>query len=385
MKKIIFLVLILAATLTTYSQVAVNTDNSLPDNSAMLDVKSDTAGVLIPRMTTTQRDAISSPANGLLVYVTTDSTFYYYDNNNWVKILNENNTDEDWVVNGNHMSSAVSGSVGIGTSNPDTVAALDVSDTTKGVLFPRLTTLQLLAIDNPVDGLIAYVTDSCKFFVYRGCSSIWTEVALGQSTIAPVFYCGSSDLVDTRDGTHYETVQIGTQCWMAENLNIGQMILSNNNQTDNNIIEKYCYDNDDTNCIIYGGLYKWREANQYWHFGAQGVCPDGWHLPSIDEYDALINFLGGSGIAGGKMKETGTTHWNTPNTGATNSSGFTGFAGGYSSGSSFLQLLNYGYYNTRNGYYDGPMYKRLNYNNDDVSQNGSSVDNMGLSVRCIKD
>ncbi len=101
-----------------YSQVAINADNSSPDNSAMLDVKSDTAGILIPRMTTAQRDAISSPATGLLVYVTTDSTFYYYDNNTWAKILNENNTDEDWVVSGTNMYSGITGNVGIGTVNP---------------------------------------------------------------------------------------------------------------------------------------------------------------------------------------------------------------------------------------------------------------------------
>ncbi len=77
------LFMVLMTTVPAFSQVAVNTDGSAADASAMLDVRSDTAGILIPRMTAIQRDAINNPANGLLVYVTDDSTFYYCTNNTW--------------------------------------------------------------------------------------------------------------------------------------------------------------------------------------------------------------------------------------------------------------------------------------------------------------
>ncbi len=88
MKKILLLSLILIVYLSTTAQVAINTDGSNPSNSSMLDIKSDTAGVLIPRMTAVQRDAINQPANGLMVYVNTDSSFYYYNGSQWTKIIN---------------------------------------------------------------------------------------------------------------------------------------------------------------------------------------------------------------------------------------------------------------------------------------------------------
>ena len=128
----------------------------------------------------------------------------------------------------------------------------------------------------------------------------------------------------------YHTVQIGDQCWLKENLNEGTMINGSQNQTNNSKIEKYCYDNDEANCDEYGGLYQWDEMMQYTTTqGVQGICPDGWHLPTDYEWTILINFLGGTGIAGGKMKEADTTHWWYPNTGATNEYGFTALPSGY--------------------------------------------------------
>ncbi|MBI9038907.1 MAG: hypothetical protein JEY97_12305 [Bacteroidales bacterium] len=143
------------------------------------------------------------------------------------------------------------------------------------------------------------------------------------------FTCGDP-ITDPRDGQVYTTVEIGTQCWMAENLNIGEMINGNSNMTNNSVIEKYCYVNDAANCEIYGGLYQWNEMMEYSTTqGVQGICPSGWHLPTDGEWTILTDFLGGESVAGGKMKETGITHWNAPNTGATNVSGFTALPGGF--------------------------------------------------------
>ena len=134
--------------------------------------------------------------------------------------------------------------------------------------------------------------------------------------------CGDP-FTDPRDGQTYNSVQIGTQCWMAENLNIGEMINGSEEMTDNGVIEKYCYDNDPANCETYGGLYQWNEMMEYTTTpGVQGICPTDWHLPSDGEWTTLTDFLGGESVAGGKMKETGTVHWRTPNIGATNESGF---------------------------------------------------------------
>jgi uncharacterized protein (TIGR02145 family) len=92
----------------------------------------------------------------------------------------------------------------------------------------------------------------------------------------------------TYEGQVYHTVQIGTQCWLKENLNVGTMIIGSQLQIDNQITEKYCYDNDPVNCQVYGGLYQWDEMMQYVFVpGVKGICPDGWHLPTEDEYCTL--------------------------------------------------------------------------------------------------
>ncbi len=129
----------------------------------------------------------------------------------------------------------------------------------------------------------------------------------------------SGTFTDSRDGKTYKTVKIGTQTWMAENLAYKASSGCS------------AYNNDQNNVATYGYLYTWEAAKT--------VCPAGWHLPTDAEWttltDYLYNFstLGGEDVAGGKMKEAGTTHWASPNTGATNSSGFTALpAGGSSDG-----------------------------------------------------
>jgi len=92
----------------------------------------------------------------------------------------------------------------------------------------------------------------------------------------------------TYEGQVYNTIQIFSQCWLKENLNVGMMIEGSDQMTDNDTIEKYCYDNDPMNCSIYGGLYQWNEMMQYTtQLGAQGICPPGWHLPTDEEWKVL--------------------------------------------------------------------------------------------------
>ena len=197
----------------------------------------------------------------------------------------------------------------------------------------------------------------------------------------------------TYAGQTYNTVYIGSQCWLKENLNVGTMISGTQNQTNNGIIEKYCYNNDPANCATYGGLYQWNEAMQYVTTeGTQGICPDGWHIPTDGEYTVLTNFLGGESVAGGKMKSTGTIEegtglWYQPNTGATDESGFSGFPGGYRYGlNGYFYILGYhglfwssSQYNTNYAwrrylnYYYANVY-RYNYYKED-----------GFSVRCLRD
>ena len=193
-------------------------------------------------------------------------------------------------------------------------------------------------------------------------------------------------------GQTYNTVQIGTQCWLKENLNIGTKIPAYQEQTNNGTIEKYCYNNDEANCAIYGGLYQWNEMMQYVTTpGVKGICPMGWHIPTDGEWTTLTTFLGGSSLAGGKMKSTGTIQagtglWNSPNTGATNESGFTAVpAGCRSYGGSFDGIGYYGYwwssseYSTANAWY-----RYLYYSSSNVYSYYNYKDFV-FSVRCVRD
>jgi uncharacterized protein (TIGR02145 family) len=134
----------------------------------------------------------------------------------------------------------------------------------------------------------------------------------------------------TYEGKIYNTVQIGQQCWMRENLDVGAMIWAGERQDDNSVIEKYCYNNDPLQCDLYGGLYQWPELMGYTIIqGQRGICPEGWHIPSINEWEVLAGFLGGYEESGEKLKEAGNEHWiyNFISTG-NNSSGFTALPGG---------------------------------------------------------
>jgi len=115
------------------------------------------------------------------------------------------------------------------------------------------------------------------------------------------------------DGNEYKAVKIGEQIWMAENLKVTKT-------PEGEEIESLIYDNIESNLEHYGRLYDWNTANL--------ICPEGWHLPSKSDWQVLATSLGGRTVAGGKLKETGTTYWNSPNTGATNESGMSIRAGG---------------------------------------------------------
>jgi uncharacterized protein (TIGR02145 family) len=191
----------------------------------------------------------------------------------------------------------------------------------------------------------------------------------------------------TYEGKVYNTLLIGDQCWLKENLNVGTMINGTEEMTDNSVIEKYCYDNDPANCEIYGGLYQWNEMMQYTIIlSLQGICPDGWHLPEDGEWIILSDFLGGVEIAGGKMKEVGTTHWKSPNVGATNESGFTALPGGDRSYiGSFENLADNAFFWSSSEDNSSLAWNRyLNYNGAGVARSYYDKTN-GMSVRCLKD
>ena len=193
-------------------------------------------------------------------------------------------------------------------------------------------------------------------------------------------------LVDTRDMKFYNTVPIGEQCWMAENLNTGIRIEIFKDQDDNSMDEKYCYNNLETNCDTYGGLYQWNEMMQYSNEeGIQGICPYGWHIPAEGEWSILVNYLDGPIVAGGMLKESGTLHWNPPNTGATNVSGFTALPGGYrSSDGNNYSLKNWGFFWSSTETSTNDAWVRfMKYNSAEVDME-EDYKLTSFSVRCLK-
>ena len=225
---------------------------------------------------------------------------------------------------------------------------------------------------------------------------VWSFTTKSQGGI---FKCGDV-VTDPRNGETYSTVLIGGQCWMSENLNVGIRIDASTQMSNNNVIEKYCYDNNPANCDVYGGLYQWNEMMQYTTTqGAKGICMDGWRLPTDNEWKTLEGNSDsefpvddpewdnwswrGSDVAG-NLKEIGTSHWQSPNTGATNSSGFTALGGGYAAGSSFYELNKMTMFWTSTQHTESNAIMRgMHYAlTSNMRSDYSKI--MGTSVRCIQ-
>ncbi len=259
--------------------------------------------------------------------------------------------------------------VGIGTT-PAASAQLDVSSTTKGFLPPRMTVTQRQAIANPAAGLMIWCTNCGTTGEWQGYNG-FTWVNLSGSTT---------------------TVKICNQIWMDKNLDVSTY---RNGDPIPNVTDPtawaalttgaYCYYNNDsaTYAATYGKLYNWYAVND-----PRGLAPAGWHVPTDAEWTTLESCveLIDPGNAGGTLKETGTTHWNGLNTGATNSSGFTGLPGGYRYvNGAFSYVGEYGrWWSSTENNAASAWTRRLYYDDGGVSRNGTNK-YYGFSVRCLRD
>ena len=481
---LLVLIVIFFANITfLYAQgVGISMTGATPDNSAILDVSSNSKGILLPRMTTTERNLIPSPANTLMIFNTEDNCFQTYVSGSWQNIkcfgcnpyidfhpadsslcagedasfsVNASgaNLSFQWQENnGGGFANLANGGVYSGV----TTATLNITGAGAGLdgytyrvivsgdCSPSVTsntatlniTSSALAITaHPTDqsfnngdtinlSVIAADVTNYQWQESTNGGSSWTNIANGgsnptytgatssslalqnadsaaldsnlyrviisntcesitsDSALVSFFTCPSS-LTDARDGKSYNVVKIGSQCWMAENLDFNA---SGSND--------WCYDNNASNCTTYGRLYFWTTAmsgsgsSNSNPSGVQGVCPSGWHLPSDAEWTELETYLGGTSVAGGKMKETGTTHWNSPNSGATNSSGFTALPGGHSDsgGPAFYNLGKYGYWWTATEQNASlAWYRYIGNSGGSISRSAVNKGNTGFSVRCVRD
>jgi len=190
------------------------------------------------------------------------------------------------------------------------------------------------------------------------------------------------------EGNVYNTVTIGTQTWMAENLKTTKY----NDGTDIPLVTDgaawaalstpgYCWYNNDkaANKATYGALYNWYTVN------TGKLCPTDWHVPTDSEWTVLIDYLGGDDVAGGKLKETGTAHWNFPNIGATNETGFTGLPGG-----AINCIGIFSYFGEYGSWWSSNEEDNSNALRRDIGNNSSSVGRFGTSkqdgwsIRCLK-
>ena len=255
-------------------------------------------------------------------------------------------------------------------------------------------------------------------------SLVWTitgPCGSSQDTVALQFpqyifnQCGDSISYYGKD---YPSIQVGTQCWLGKNLNVGSMTNANNQQSNNGSFEKYCYNNLPENCDTFGGLYQWAEAVNYangttdttlpspaFSGNVQGICPTGWHLPTKEEWCKMMVYLDptlscnffGSGQNGtdivGKLKSK--TLWNLPNVGATDTVHFSAIPGGmyvksfnaFTGKGSFAKFW-LSYSSVHSGYSHSawtldPFYNSSEYFGGNPFSNGTKSD--GQSIRCVHD
>ena len=204
----------------------------------------------------------------------------------------------------------------------------------------------------------------------------------------------------TYEGQVYNTIQIFSQCWLKENLNVGVMIPGSQDMGDNDTVEKYCYFNNPLNCNTYGGLYQWDEMMQYETIqGTQGICPPGWHLPTDEEWkvlegsvdsqygigDQIWNSYGLRGYDAGTNLKT-TSGW-TGNGNGIDLFGFSGLPGGYrySNGYFYYIGLHSLWWSSTEGNSTSSWNRYLSYNNPKVDRDYGDNKEFGFSVRCLHD
>ena len=216
-------------------------------------------------------------------------------------------------------------------------------------------------------------------------SNIVTDIPTASKTITFSFTACSD-----YDNNNYATVQIGTQTWMAENLKttkytngISIPIITDNSAWATLTTGAYCnYNNDTNNAAAYGRLYNWYAVTD-----SRNLCPAGWHSPSDAEFTILTSYLGGEFVAGGKLKETTTLHWQSPNSGATNESGFTALPAGGRNNDGIFPSNDIGYrgnwWSTTQNNTTTAWYRGIENINGSVMRN-FYYNTTGFSVRCVK-
>jgi uncharacterized protein (TIGR02145 family) len=230
------------------------------------------------------------------------------------------------------------------------------------------------------------LTADTTYFV-RAYSTNSEGTSYGQNVSFTTQY--AENQITDLDGNIYNIIQIDTQEWLVENLKTTRYANGDPiaNETDGTLWNGLTtggwahYNNDSQYDDPYGKLYNWLAAGD-----PRGLCPNGWRVPDDGEWTTLTEFLGGESVAGGALKETGTVLWNSPNTDATNSSGFSGLAGGvrFGSNADFYDFGNKGLWWTSTYTNFGSARMRSVAYNSGSATRDLFLQHVGLSIRCLR-
>ena len=406
--------------------VSINTSGAAADNSAMLDISSTGQGLLIPRMTTVNRPA--NAIESLLIFNTDTRCFEAYNSATmqWMNIhclVSCQKPDAVLAIAAtNNVSTTFdanwTAAPGATTYYLDAATDAGFTSFVSGYNNLNVGNVQTLSISP----LICNTTYYYRVRAANACGASANSNTITQTTDAcgqQCIYNGLFTFTDSRDSKTYKQVQIGTQCWMAENLNYGTYVTAVSGGQGDIGTQKYClklggglYGNDPT-CLL-GGLYEWAEVmngslscngtsslQPACTTPVQGICPTGWHVPSHYEWTLLEKNVGGSpgsfpyntstfgwlGLDEGcNLKENGTTHWSSQNNCITcNSSGFNALPGGACwKGMFFNNTGDYGYWWTSTEYDTRDAWNRGLGHDDKQSNRTYYFKEEAYSVRCVK-
>lgn len=375
------ILILLLLPVSLYAQnIGINEDGSTPHPTSILEVKSSSKGMLIPRLTDAQRLAIANPAKGLMLYNLNTDCLNFFNGTQWVEycgipICNPAPTAS---AAGNDQLNVIGVKATLSANTPTEGTGSWVIVNGTGGYFDTITK------PNAIFYGLAGTQYILRWIIGNDCRSTQDEVVI---SFAPP-PCGAISTVSDIDGNVYDVLNIGSQCWMVQNLKTtkyqnGVTIPNQTNQTTWNGLTSGAwvnYGNNVANEATYGKLYNW-----YAVVDSRKICPVGWHIPTDNEFITLVDFLGGQTVAGGQMKTTSSL-WRTPNLGADNSSGFSGLPGGTRNFlGNFTLVGDYGYFwsATEN---DATIARARNLSYlTAASIRVNNEKKVGFSVRCVKD
>lgn len=319
--------------ITNVSQLGIGTNT--PDTRTALEINSTNKGVLLPRLTDAQRDALSQNVpNGMIIVNTTAKQMQIFFDNVWYPLSMGTGIIAPVLAT---VTTAAASEIypTAATCGGNVTADGNTTVTARGVCWSTNhdpTTSDFNTIDGAGTGsFTSVITGLDENTTYYARAYATNNVGTAYGTEIN-FTTASFGTMTDQDGNVYRTVTIGSQTWTVENLKATHY--RNGNPIDNVTGDAawaalttgaYCwYDNDIANKPVYGALYNWYAAGDERH-----LAPAGWHVATDAEWTTLVTYLGGYTVAGGKLKEMGLAHWISPNTGATNSVGFTSLPSGY--------------------------------------------------------